>query len=98
MIKNTNPNPPYPTQMLKSCLLGVKTGTKEERVAVMGRQVPGRKQPKNKKQQQNRATLLPNRLLAMEIFKKNFFLQFFCFSFVSFMFERCTVRCPRYPL
>jgi hypothetical protein len=34
--------------MLKSCLLDVKTGAEEERAAVMGRQVPGRKQPKNK--------------------------------------------------
>jgi hypothetical protein len=32
--------------MLKSCLLDVKTGAEEERAAVMGRQVPGRKQPK----------------------------------------------------
>jgi hypothetical protein len=81
--------------MLKSCLLGVKTGAEEERAAVMGRQVPGRKQPKNKE-----AATESRNPSTQPVTGHGNIQEIFClFSFVCFhLFPLCMVRCPRYPL
>jgi hypothetical protein len=71
--------------MLKSCLLGVKTGTKEERVAVMGRQVPGRKQPKNKEAATESCNPFTQPVTGHGNIQKHFFSSVFLF-FICFLY------------
>jgi hypothetical protein len=84
--------------MLKSCLLGVKTGAEEERAAVMGRQVPGRKQLKNKEAATESRNPFTQPVTGHGNIQKHFwFVQFVCFSFVSFCLKDVRSDVPVIP-